>query len=258
MAAANGSNLDSDVDRKSRRVLTFLIISLSVVGVIVLSCVVILTDHDPKTRPESIRLVFSSVLPLLATWVGTILAFYFSKENFMAATQSVTEMTKTVTGVEKLKAIPVRDKIRPLALITYQQVAPADDDNTKLSDLAKKFASLERILILDANLVVRFLVYKTMIDKYLGQVALGSTTLPAGRAVADLTLKNLVDSDANWKHLFENSFGFVAETATLADAKSVMDKIDKCGDVFVTKTGKKDEPILGWITDNTISENAKV
>jgi len=254
MAATNGSNLDSDLDRSSRRILTFLIVSLSVVGVVVLSTVVIIKDHSANT----LQLVFASVLPLLASWVGTILAFYFSKENFMAATQSVTEMTRTVTGVEKLKAIPARDKMRPLALITYQQVAAADDDTVKLSDLTKKFASLERILILDTNLSLRFLIYKGMIDKYLSRITLGGATLPSGRAAADLTLKNLVDSDPNWKHLFQTSFGFVGETATLADAKSVMDKIDKCGDVFVTKTGNGAEPILGWITDNTIAENSKV
>jgi hypothetical protein len=33
---------------------------------------------------------------------------------------------------------------------------------------------------------------------------------------------------------------------------------DKCGDIFVTQTGNSSEPIIGWITDNTIMENAKI
>ena len=257
MAATNGSNPDSDLERSSRRVLTFLIVSLSVVGVVVLSCVVIVMDRTPDT----LKLVYASVLPLLASWVGTILAFYFSKENFLAATQSVTEMTKAVTGVEKLKAIPVREKMRPLSQITYQQVLPADDDKVKLSDLQKTFAKVDRIPILDDKLVVRFLIYRGMIDKYLSRFTPGGATAPSGRPVAELTLKDLVNSDPDWKRTFENSFGFVAETATLAEAKAVMDVLDKiykCNDVFVTKTGKRDEGILGWITDNKIAENARV
>ena len=57
---------------------------------------------------------------------------------------------------------------------------------------------------------------------------------------------------------FESSFGFVPSTATLADAKREMERIEKCADVFVTQSGKKDEPVLGWITDNTIIENSRV
>jgi|GEM_PF-4378388 len=37
-----------------------------------------------------------------------------------------------------------------------------------------------------------------------------------------------------------------------------MERIDKCGDVFITKNGRKDEAILSWITDNAILENSKV
>jgi hypothetical protein len=51
--------------------------------------------------------VLGSVLPLLGTWVGTVLAYYFSKENFEAATKSVTELAKQITPQEKLKSTPV-------------------------------------------------------------------------------------------------------------------------------------------------------
>jgi hypothetical protein len=60
------------------------------------------------------------------------------------------------------------------------------------------------------------------------------------------------------QQLFKSSFGFASADATLADAKQIMDKIPKCGDVFVTQTGKPTEPIVGWVTDNLIIENATV
>jgi len=55
----------------------------------------------PRTCKRSM-----SVLPLLGVWVGTLLAYYFSKENFEAATKSVTEMAREIGGMEKLRAIP--------------------------------------------------------------------------------------------------------------------------------------------------------
>jgi hypothetical protein len=207
---------------------------------------------------ERVKYVFATILPLFASWVGTILAFYFSKENFAAATQSVSDLSKTIAGMDKLKAIPARDKMMPLSAITFEQVLTGDESKRKLADLLKKYSTTERIIILDDKNVVRFLIYKGMVERYLSRIATGAATAPAGINVPDLTLKDLLDSDAQMKHMFENSFGFVAASATLADAKLVMDNIDKCGDVFVTQAGKSSEPIIGWITDDTIMENAKV
>jgi hypothetical protein len=34
------------------------------------------------------RLVFAAVVPLIGTWVGTLLAYNFSRENFEAASQA--------------------------------------------------------------------------------------------------------------------------------------------------------------------------
>ncbi len=160
-----------------------------------------------------------------------------------------------MTSQDKLKAIPVKDKMRPLDQIKHVKVDPTDDANKKLSDLSQM--SAESIPILSSQSVIRFLIYKAMIDKYLAQLA--GKSLPAGKTtVADLTLKDLVDSNPEMRKLFENSFAFVPLTATLADAKREMEKIDNCGDVLVTNTGKKEEPILGWVTDNTIIENSKI
>jgi hypothetical protein len=220
----------------------------SLLGITALSGIVLVRDKASTT------LVFTSVLPLLGSWMGTVLAFYFSRDNLAAATQSVRDLSQAVTGLEKLKTIQVKDKMRPLKDIKYEQVEPADEGKKNLSDLMQK--GVERIPILNAQSVVRYLIYKNMIDKYLAQFA-GKADTVGGKKVSELTLTDLL-SDAAMKKFFESSFAFVPLTATLADAKREMEAIDKCGDVFVTNTGKKDEPILGWITDNAIIENSRV
>lgn len=227
-----------------------IVAAFSLAGVTIISAVVLIRDHTPDTA----KYVFAAVFPLLGSWMGTVLAFYFSRDNLAAATQSVKDLTQAVTGAEKLKTLLVKDKMRALKDIKFEQVDPADDDKKKISDLLQK--GVERIPILNAQTAIRYLIYKAMIDRYLAQFSQGKA-LPAGRQVADLTLKDLLDSDAGMKKIFETTIAFVPITATLADAKSAMEKIDKCSDVIVTNSGKKDEPVLGWITDNTIIENSR-
>jgi hypothetical protein len=49
------------------------------------------------------------------------------------------------------------------------------------------------------------------------------------------------------------AMGFVAQDAMFADARRAMGSIQHCNDVFVTKTGAKDEPALGWVTNTLLA-----
>jgi len=111
-----------------------MVIYLSLGGVLLLSWLVIKYEV-PDKRAETTKYVFGTLLPLLGTWVGTILAYYFSMENLAAATQSVTDLAKTVTAMDKLRAVLVRDKMRPLAKSIIETVKPGDETNVKLVDL---------------------------------------------------------------------------------------------------------------------------
>ena len=256
--SANGIVQESTIEAKSRQWLTLVVVVISVCGVVALGVVGLVSRTAAADPFDKIKYVSATILPLLASWVGTILAFYFSKENLAAATQSVTDLSKALSGMDKLKAIPVREKMRPLGAITTEQVPNGNEATLKLSALLAKYASLERIIILSEKNVVRFLIYKAMVERYLSHVATNAVAPPQGVTVPDLTLKHLLDSDAGLRTLFQTSFGFVRSDATLADAKRVMDNIAKCQDVFVTETGNSSDPIVGWITDNTLLENAKV
>ena len=73
-----------------------------------------------------------------------------------------------------------------------------------------------------------------------------------------LTLQKLLDDDAELKQLFETAFAVVKEDVNLAICKQAMDLIQGCQDIFVTKNGKRDEPILGWLTNVMIAEKAQL
>jgi hypothetical protein len=62
---------------------------LSIVGVLVLSIVVIRVATTEVERKDAAQLVLTAVLPLIGSWVGTVLAYFFSSESLRTATQSV-------------------------------------------------------------------------------------------------------------------------------------------------------------------------
>src|SRR5215216_4596784 len=81
-------------DASTRKTLALALVGASVAGIALISVIAIALAGD--SRAETSRLVFSSVLPLLGTWVGTVLAFYFARENLAAATES----TLRLAGIE--------------------------------------------------------------------------------------------------------------------------------------------------------------
>src|SRR4051812_10658430 len=94
-------------DAGTRKRLAFWIVGASVAGVVLMSAIAILAAG--KERPETSRLVFSSVLPLLGTWVGTVLAFYFARENLEAATESTLALAGRETA-QPVAAVMIRER----------------------------------------------------------------------------------------------------------------------------------------------------
>ena len=78
-----------------REKISLMVILTSIIGVFLLAAIVIFASWGKEGR-ETAQMVFTAILPLFGAWVGTILAFYFGKENFEAATRSVTAIARSV------------------------------------------------------------------------------------------------------------------------------------------------------------------
>lgn len=111
---------DNDTNHESwtnpRFLIALVVLGTSLFGIIVLSLKVLVAvpPSDPKENLETAKTVFSSILPVLATWVGTVLAFYFSRENFESANRNVREMVKKITSMEKLQSVSVSEVMIPI------------------------------------------------------------------------------------------------------------------------------------------------
>jgi hypothetical protein len=202
---------------------------------------------------QTSQLVFNSLLPLLGTWVGTVLAYYFSKKNFESASNSVERMV-TLTTEQKLRALPVDEEMIRPSDIVLQRIPPGKTpDDVLLKDLlAKLGGNITRIPIVDDRGAVLYIVHQSGLYRFLSEQAL------AGMSTADiekLTLQNLAD-DAEIKNWITNIV-FIPEQSSVADAKRRLEEQKGCQDLIVTRTGSPSEPMLGWMTNVEIGRLSK-
>jgi hypothetical protein len=239
---------NSDVQPKEsihRWRLALIITSASIVGITVVAVFVIYYATD---RAAASQTVLTAVLPLLAAWVSTVLAYYYSSESIEAATQSVKSL---VSPEEKLKAILVTDKMikfHEMLYFTYSDTLKVQDVLKELKESGKGF----RLPFLGDRRQPQFVLHKSAVDEALVELSL------AGEDVTTLTFKDLLEKVGRVKELAEGSFGIVAEGATLADAKAEMVRIKDAQDVFVTDNGRKDGAVIGWITNIIIEKSSQV
>src|SRR5258707_14126556 len=75
------------------------IIIIAVTGV-AFAVIVVCNNTDlerVKTAFSILQYVFGALLPLWGTWIGTILAYYYSKQNFESANKSVQQIVDKMT-----------------------------------------------------------------------------------------------------------------------------------------------------------------
>lgn len=185
------------------------------------------------------------LLPVLGTWAGTILAFYFTKENFAAASKSSIDLQKALNPVqEKLTSIKATDTMIDISEAT-KFTLPESAGETKLKELLKEFDGKERLPMLDDQGRVKYVAHRSLIDRFIVK-HLGDD--------AEHTLGVLVKES----EMVLTGFGVLSKTATLAEAKALMDNNKDCLDVFVTEDGTKTGKAIGWVTNVIVQEQAQL
>jgi hypothetical protein len=249
---ANGDSTEGRGGIGYRNWLALLVLGFSIVSVTALAITVMLLNKGEAQH------VMSSVLPLLGSWVGTILAYYFSKENFEAATKSVTALAAQVSPQEKLRSTPVKDKMIKRGGMHIQPITPTEtDEQLILADILNRLAEAkkgQRIPFLNERDNPLYVIHRSTIDRFLTDKFAFSSP-PAD--ISTLTLRDLLTT-LDIKDRGDKTFAVVKEDATLADAKAAMESIPGCQDVFITKSGTMSDPVLGWITNVMIESESKV
>jgi hypothetical protein len=228
-------------DGGTRTLIALVVVGASLLCIGVISGVAIGLAHN---RADASRLVFTSVLPVLGTWVGTVLAFYFARENLEAATSNALALT----GRER--EVKVTDvMIHEADVVAYDLGTGETAESVKVSALRAKMKEIEppsrRLPIRDATRAVLYVVHDSTLSAFADKQ--GKTIDDIG----DMTIADLLADDEYRKILEAN--GFISQSSTVAEARRVMASIELCNDVFVTPSGKRDERAVGWLTNTLLA-----
>jgi len=230
--------------------ITFLVIAAT----IVIAAMAIFRSY--VWNEEGFQFVSQTLIPLWATWVGTILAFYFSRENFDAATKSYQAIIKKLTPEEKLASLPVTEVMLSVHDITHL-TSPADLKKHLFEILAdKRFTYYNRFAVFTEQKILFKMIHRSSITQFISEMLSAKKT---PKEINECKLQCMIDeASPQIKAMLDRGYSFVPENATLLDAKKKMESSRECMDVFVTKTGNPKEPVLGLITNNKILEYANV
>jgi hypothetical protein len=236
-------------DGKTREFLAITVSLAALAGVIVLSITIIAVAGNQ--RLEASKTVLSTVLPLIGTWIGTVLAFYFTKENFESAQRSVQDIAKQASSQDKLKAVPVQSKMIKLADMFFMS------DPVNAQTISSALTTLEnakkgdRIPVLTSSKAVKYIMHRSILDRFL------ATKAAAGVTLSTITFDVMFKEKPDLEQLFARSFATIKPEASLADAQSAMESVKDCEDVFVTSQGGRQDDVVGWVTDNIVQENLR-
>jgi hypothetical protein len=240
---SGGAGSPTTPDASTRKGLAIAVVGISVCGLVLISGLAI-GFAGSSNRADTSKLVFTAVLPLLGTWVGTVLAFYFAQGNLEAATQS----TLALAGAAET-ATPVTTVMIPESdFVTYDAGAGVNLNTIKLSDVYTKMRQLtppaRRLPIRDATGAVLYVIHDSTLTAYAESVSERSDSI--SKTLGDL----LAVSEFNQ---LVSAIGYVPSTATVAEARVRMGAIPYCNDVFVTASGKRDEHATGWLTNTLLA-----
>jgi hypothetical protein len=254
----------SDGASSDRSFLTRYVVKISILATIVLGVAVIaasaLDASKERTALESAKWVLGVVLPLLGTWVGTILAFYFGKDNFEAATRQTLAAVREVlpsSGPDDLSVDQVGESMDAVTKLALEKdAAGIVTESESLADIEKLLTGkVSRLPLVDDKGVVRFMLHRSTYDKFKNEAKIGGGDVDP----AQHTLKDMLDSaspDPDYKTMRDflgRTFGIVSAKETVGGVKKVMRAARKINDVFVTQGGKPDERALRWITNSHLA-----
>ena len=214
---------------------------------------------DKTTLADTSKYVFASLIPLFGTWIGTIIAFYFSTESYQAASDSVRATMRDLQK-ERLSTFIAGETMRP-----YDQIykVELDDSNpATMHDVPidahftnRLTRQITRIPVFTKNRIAKYMLHGSVLYEFLAEIQSDNpVVVQRGQA----TLKDFLEyKDGKYKKLVSGTFVFAGKSVTLASAKTAMEQISKqsggpCQDVFVTETGVATEQVLGWLSDKRI------
>jgi len=231
--AGAGGGAPADPSEVIRSRLAPLVIGIGAGGIGIIAIVtvigLILAGVD-KTKLETILPnIFTAVLPVLATWVGTVLAFYYTNESYRQAAESTRQLIQPTQNDGS-----IADRMIPYEKITKIELPTGSTaSNVQMGDVSKLFSeAITRVIIFDPGKVPAAIVRKKLAE--------GKTYATVG----DYLKVEGNTADAT-------NFVYLPTKATVADGRRMLE-LHNTADIFINDAGASGKAINGWVTDERL------
>lgn len=151
-----------------------------------------------------------------------------------------------------LTVTPASARMVKRSALYFKRLTPGGEDKIKVLDLLRELDAARganRIPFLDEADRVLYLCHRSLLDQFMSR----RLTSGALAGLENVTLADVFAEQPALKDTISKTFGFVSLTATLAQVQTEMSKIPGCRDIFVTRSGVGNEPVVGLITDVMIA-----
>jgi hypothetical protein len=143
-----------------RNYLAYAVLIFSAIAITVLASIAIYVDSGKNTLT-----ILNVVLPVVASWVGTILAFFFGRENYESATRLIQELNP-----EERSGSLVTTIMRRFSDTVHFKIPEGKSDaDVTLKDLRAKFVkdTTTRLPVVYSNDSPKYILHASRIDNYL-------------------------------------------------------------------------------------------
>ncbi|MEM6517366.1 MAG: CBS domain-containing protein [Bacteroidota bacterium] len=219
--------------KEFREKLGLIVIIISVIILGLVGAIIIWKDSSKA------QFVYTSLLPMVGTWVGVVLAFYFGKENYEAASKGLENIINKLTP-DVLDDIPVSQ----IMISRKTMVAKKWDDirNKTVKETQDFLLENEktRLPLLDNEGRVIYIVHSSLMSKPKknenDEVEVMDTSKTMEEFISDN--KEIVGK-IHW----------VKENDIIENVQKIMKDDTNCKDVFVEN---ESDQLVGWVTDTLI------
>jgi hypothetical protein len=167
------STVELDARSKiGRHIVYWALASVTLLGLAGIGCAAFFQGDEKQL--SGVKDIISMILPVVAAWVGTVLAFYFSRENYLAAAEN-NAVVLNLRFDQRLQTIAVTDVMLMIEKADVL-VNDASEDQIKLKEdliMANfKSSGRNRLPILTTKGVMRYVVHRSIVDKFIVEKAM--------------------------------------------------------------------------------------
>jgi CBS domain-containing protein len=155
-----------------------------------------------------------------------------------------------------LDATPAQSRMVRRADMLCRVVTPGDEREVSVMDLLRELDAngYTRMPFVDSDDRLIYIAHRSMIDQFVSKRARAGNVSDLGH----LSMADMFVEQPELRVMFSRTAAFVGSESTLAEAKTAMEAVRNCYDVFVTDSGSPQEPVLGWVTDVIIAASEPI